>query len=207
MIRDLDDTIKKLLEDKAPTDSELAVADISFEIPDDTWQKTLNTLTVNCYLYDIHENMDMRTYEEIIQREMRNSKLHAWRRKPPKRLDCAYCITAWSKANTDPVLEEHRVLSQVVEVLLKHPTIPNDVLTGDLVNQIRPYPTVIASQDGVKNKPEFWGALDQRFKPSLSYVITLAMMLDEEPVITGPAVETIEIETDYCEDNLDKCKA
>ena len=207
MIRDLDDTIKKLLEDKAPTESELAVADISFEIPDDSWQKKLDTLTVNCYLYDIHENMDMRTYEEIIQREIRSSKLHAWRRQPPKRLDCAYCITAWSKADNDAVLEEHRVLSQVVKVLLKHPTIPNDVLTGDLVNQIRPYPTVIASQDGLKNKPEFWGALDQRFKPSLSYVVTLAMMIDEEPTITGPAVKTIKIETDYCDDNPDKCKA
>ena len=207
MIRDLDDTITKLLEDKAPQGSELSLADVSFEIPDEAWQNTLNTLTVNCYLYDIHENMDMRTYEDIIQRELRNTKIHAWRRKPPKRLDCAYCITAWSKANTDPVLEEHTVLSQVVEVLLKHPTIPNEVLTGGLVNQIRPYPTVIASQDGLKNKPEFWGALDQRFKPSLSYVITLAMMLDEEPVVSDPAVETVEIETDHCDEGVGTCKA
>jgi simple sugar transport system permease protein len=36
---------------------------------------------------------------------------------------------------------------------------------------------VIASQEGVKNLPEFWNALDQRLKPSLNYVVTLAMMV------------------------------
>jgi len=45
---------------------------------------------------------------------------------------------------------------------------------------------------GVKNLPEFWNALDQRLKPSLNYVVTLAMMIDDIPADTGmaPVVST-----------------
>ncbi len=101
---------------------------------------------------------------------------------PPVRIDCAYCITAWSPATTDAVLEEHDLLSQVLLVLLRNPTIPPAALVGSLVGQIPPYPTVIASVDGiVKNHPQFWTALDQKLKPSLNYIVTLAMLLDAIP--------------------------
>lgn len=179
MIRDLDDTIQELLETRAPPGSELAGADITFDLPDADWRAGVNTLTVNCYLYDIRENRDLRTVEPLLQRSPDGTR--ATRRQAPARIDCAYCITAWSPATDESVLEEHRLLSQVLKVLLQNPTIPAGVLQGGLVDQIPPYPTVIASPDGVKNQPEFWGALDQQLKPSLNYVVTLAMILDEPP--------------------------
>lgn len=179
MIRDLDDTIQELLDTRAPTGSELDGADISFDLPDADWRAGLETLTVNCYLYDVRENRDLRTNESLLQRSPDGTR--AVRRRAPVRIDCAYCITGWSPATDESVLEEHRLLSQVLMVLLKNPTIPSGVLQGSLVDQIPPYPTVIASPDGVKNQPEFWGALDQQLKPSLNYVVTLAVMLDEAP--------------------------
>ena len=179
MIRDLDDTIRVLLQRGAAAGSLLAQADINLDIPDARWRLGLTKLTVNCYLYDIRENRDLRTAESVVQRGV--DKTHAIRRKPPARIACAYCITAWSIATMDPVLEEHRLLSQVLTVLLKNPTIPSGALQGGLVNQIPPYPTVIASTDGVKNQPEFWRSLDQLLKPSLNYVVTLALLLDEAP--------------------------
>ncbi len=195
MIRDLDDTIQILLKDKAPAGSEeLAQADISFDIPDADWRAGLAKLTVNCYLYDVRENQELRTNEPLLQRSPDGTR--AARRRAPVRIDCAYCITAWSAADSDSVLEEHRLLSQVLEVLLKHPTIPPEVLQGSLVDQIPPYPTVITAPDGVKNQPEFWGALDQQLKPSLNYVITLAVMLDEPPAELPPAVEAVAVKAD-----------
>ncbi len=53
MIRDLDATIKQLLLTGAPVGSTLAVASISFDLPDADWRSTLSRLTVNCYLYDV----------------------------------------------------------------------------------------------------------------------------------------------------------
>ena len=185
MIRDLDATIEELLSTAAPVGSELAGADISFEIPDATWRDTLTALTVNCYLYDIHENLELKTNESLVQRDADNNVIAV--RKAPRRINCAYCITAWSAATTDAVLEEHRILSQILQVLLTNPTIPDTVLQGNLVNQIPPFPTVIASSDGMKNNPDFWSALDQQLKPSLNYIVTLAMMVDDAPS-TSPAV-------------------
>lgn len=192
MIRDLDATIEELITTRAEAGSELAAADISFEIPDATWRSGLTNLTVNCYLYDVHENLEMRTYEPIVQRDTDNSLLAV--RQAPRRINCAYCITAWSTATTDAVLEEHRVLGQILRVLLTFPTLPADTLQGSLTDQIPPYPTVVASSDGMKNNPDFWGALDQQLKPSLNYIITLAMMLDEEPTEAPASVDEIVIE-------------
>ncbi len=179
MIRDLDDTIRTLFETRAIPGSELAGADIVFDLPDAEWRAGLVSLTVNCYLYDIRENREMRTNEPIVQRNGDGSR--ATRRRAPSRVDCAYCITGWSPAAAESVLEEHRLLSQVLHIMLRNSTIPADVLQGSLVDQIPPYPTVIASTEGVKNLPEFWAALDQQLKPSLNYVITLAVLLDETP--------------------------
>jgi len=196
MFRDLDETIEQLFITRAPAGSELSGANISFDLPDADWRAGLDTLTVNCYLYDIRENRDLRTVEPPIQRSADGTR--AVRRRAPVRVDSAYCITAWSPATDESVLEEHRLLGQVLRVLLLHPTIPADVLQGSLADQVPPYPTVIAAPDGVKNQPEFWGALDQQLKPSLNYVLTLAVSLDESPIEGDmpPVVEEIQVEAD-----------
>jgi hypothetical protein len=198
MIRDLDDTLAALLKLGAGPGTELATAEISFEVPDGDWRGAITDPTVNCYLYDIRENRDMRTTEPLLQRFGKDDP--PARRQAPARIDCAYCITAWSPADEEKVPDEHRLLSQVLRVLLKHPAIPKQALQGSLVDQIPPYPTVIAAPDGIKNLPEFWGALDQQLKPSLSYVITLAMMLDEEPAGPPMAITGVEVEPKHYEE-------
>ena len=186
MIRDLDATVRKLLIAGAPVGSALAGATISFDLPDADWRAGLPPgLAVNCYLYDVHENLEMRTHEMLTRHSADGRQVT--RASAPVRIDCGYCITAWSTATTDAVLDEHDLLSQVLLVLLRHPTIPADVLQGSLVGQIPPYPTVIASVDGiVKNHPQFWTALDQKLKPSLNYIVTLAMSLDAPVVVPTP---------------------
>lgn len=185
MIRDLDATIGAMLKAGAAIGSALASATISFDLPDTAWRAALTALTVNCYLYDVRENLDMRTYEAIMSRSADGRQ--ATRGAPPIRIDCSYCITAWSIATSDAVLDEHDLLSQVLVVLLRNQSINPAVLQGTLVGQIPPYPTVIASQDGiVKHHPQFWTALDQKLKPSLNYVITLAMPIETSAPAATP---------------------
>lgn len=178
MIRDLDLTVRELLQTRAPAGSELAGADIVFDLPDAAWRAGLGQLTLDCYLYDVRENPELQTAEPLLQRSADSTR--AGRRRAPARIDCSYCITAWSTATDDPVFEEHRVLSQVLRILLRNRSIPPAVLQGSLAAQIPPYPTVIAAADGIRSQPDFWGALDQQLKPSLNYVVTLAMLLDDE---------------------------
>jgi hypothetical protein len=179
MIRDLDETIATMLANEAPAASELAAADIKFDLPDSKWRGGVTKLTVNCYLYDIRENREMRTVEPVLRRSQDGTR--AGRLRPPVRVDCAYSITAWSVATSDAVLEEHRVLSQVLLVLVHNPQIPAGDLIGSMANQPPPYPSVVATPEATKNMPDFWRALDQQLKPSLNYVVTLAMWPDATP--------------------------
>lgn len=196
MIRDLDETVQKLLHDEAPDGTELKQADIVFDIPDADWRKTLQKLTVNCYLYDVRENRDMRTHEPLLARSAGNSL--ARRVRPPVRIDCAYCLTAWSPATEESSFDEHRLLSQVLMVLLQNHTLPPTVLQGSLANQIPPFPTVVATFNDIKNQPDFWRALDQQLKPSLNYVVTLAVLLDGVDGM-GRVVETVHTTVDHWE--------
>jgi hypothetical protein len=179
MLRDLDETLRALLSAGAEPRSLLATAGIDFEIPDAHWRNAISRLTVNCYLYDIRENRELRTAQPISIRSEDGRGGSSV--PPPVRVDCAYCLTAWSPALTEAALEEHRLLSQVLLVLLRNPRIPKTALKGSLAAQPVPYPLVLASQEGVKNQAQFWQALDQRLKPSLNYVVTLAIVLGPEP--------------------------
>ncbi len=191
MIRDLDDTIKELLTQKAEPGSELSTAEIEFDIPDADWRNGIKKLTVNCYLYDVHENGELKNPEPWIQRSA--DGVRAARRQAPVRIDCSYLITAWSVKSNESIADEHRLLGQVLTLLLKHPTLPPGVLVGSLTGQPPPYPTVVASQDGMRSKPEFWGALDQQLKPSLNYVVTLALFLDDEPSDLHPPPSRVSV--------------
>jgi hypothetical protein len=193
MIRDLDDTIKTFLKARAPRGSLLEQVNIGFDLPDAAWRNKLSKLTLNCYLYDIRENREMRTAEP---RLVKSADGKTAKRVPaPVRVDCAYCITAWSVSQQEPVFEEHRLLSQVLSLFLRHPTLPREQLVGKLATQIPPYPTLLAAQEGVKNQAEFWHALDQKLKPSLNYVVTLAMIPEQDEVMTAvPANVKIKVD-------------
>jgi hypothetical protein len=200
VIQYLDATLRALLT-TAPPDSLLFSAvqrsgAVAFDLPDADWQSKLSGLTVNLYLYDIVENREMRTNEPLLVRSTDGKR--AARVAPPVRIDCGYCITAWSVATTEPVLEEHQLLSDVLLLLLQTPTIPTELLQGSLTTQIPPYPTIVASTDAMKNHPQFWNALDQKLKPSLNYVVTLAMLLESAPADADlPAVaQEVVVDTD-----------
>src|SRR5579872_2360538 len=58
MFADLDETIRQLLIHGVPLD--LSEVDVSFDAPDREWSGRLSRPTVNCFLYDVRENLEMR---------------------------------------------------------------------------------------------------------------------------------------------------
>jgi hypothetical protein len=189
MFSDLDDTLRNILTDPAAPD-ELETADVSFEIPDNNF--TPNQRTVNLFLYEVHENRELRDPAPITEL-VGNSFV---RRRPPLRVDCSYMVTAWSnQTRAVRVAEEHRLLSQALLWLSRFPIIPGRYLPAEWKDQANPkfqpfpLPMWVGQMNGVKEPGEFWTALEQPPRPSFNLLVTIAMELGVEspegpPVIT-----------------------
>jgi hypothetical protein len=168
MIRDLTLALKAILT-QAGLPDELRAAHLSFERPSEPFGPSETTL--NLYLYDIRENAELRQNEPLVERANGIVTL----RKPPLRVSCSYLVTAWpAVVGEELALQEHRLLSQALWVLSRYPSIPRNFLQGSLQGQDS-LPMMTAQADGLKNPAEFWTALGNRLKPSLTLTVTLAM--------------------------------
>ncbi len=172
MIRDLSKTIEKLLT-RQGLPLPLSSAQISFDRPTETFQP--QQTTVNLFLYDVREDVQRRSNESILER--RNGT--ALVRRPPARVACSYLVTAWPFGGTEPALQEHRLLGQVLQEFLKYPMIPAQLLQGGLAGQEPALPVVAAQGDGLKGTADFWTALGTRMRASFTVTVTISLALFE----------------------------
>lgn len=187
MIRDLSETLRAMLDDPALATlyPELAAAQILFDQPTEQFKPSQTTL--NLFLYDVRENMELRSNEPMFER--RNGEVIL--RQPATRVDCSYLVTAWAVGGAELTLQEHRLLSQAFAVLTGHPTIPGAYLRGKLAGQVPPLPVVTAPSEGLKNPAEFWGALGSKLRPSIVLTVTISMEL--LPAVVAHEVTASEI--------------
>jgi len=182
VFQDLDATLAALVR------AELALSgvDISFVGPDDQFPPPSVTLpALSFFLYDVRQNTDLRSTDWDVSRD--DSGVTT-RRRPPARVDCSYLITAWpSQSTPDPAQDEHRMLGEVLKVLLRHHRIPAQYLRGDLVGSEPPVPTRIVAENRLQSLGEFWQAMGGKPKASLHYAVTLGVDVFE-PVLVGPQI-------------------
>lgn len=180
MLSELDETIRRLLIDEGGFDP--AEIDVSFDIPNREWSVGITKPTLNCYLFDIRENGELR--QQGMQTEKGGSG-SAGRRRPRLFFDLTYLITAWTRA----VEDEHRLLWHTLTTLVRFTTLPAEHLQGRLRENDVPIFARAAQPSSVLKSPgEFWTALENQLKPSLSYVVTLG--LDRDLLPAGPPVLT-----------------
>ncbi len=188
VISDLDRTLEQLflLEFGNPL-----TFDLSFALPDKNFKPLSQTRsTLNCYLYEINEDRELRNIEPILRR---NADGTIDRLPAPTRVKLSYCITAWSPAQATPAggpeLDEHTLLSLALQVLLKYSLLPASILQGSLVGQEPlPYTTTILP-DTSKATSDFWSAIGGQLRPSLEYKVTIA--LPYQPPVSGPMITTL----------------
>jgi hypothetical protein len=169
MIRDLSLTLQAILSEQAGIPAELKSARIVFDRP--TAQFTPTETSIDLFLYDIRENLDLRSNEAIVTKQAGKATIQT----PPIRLACSYLVTAWPKATGDELfLQEHRLLSQVFNVLSSHDTIPDNLLKGSLQGQDPHVPIVTSHIDNLKTTGEFWTALGNQLRPSISVTMTIS---------------------------------
>ena len=189
MINDLDETIKTLLVQGVPLD--LSEVDVVFDAPTNEWSTSLARPTVNCYLYHLAENHELRQVDWKVDRALQarqngNIATHSiTRKRTPFRIDASYMVTAWANV----VEDEHRVLWRVLAALIKYSNLPEHQLQGSDMGQPYSMPIKVAQPDGVfKNPSDFWSGMEVHVKPSVNFVITLP--LDPDMFIEAPLVLT-----------------
>ena len=175
MIFDVDEAIKKLLVDFGNLDP--VEIDISFNKPDKEWASGISKPTVNIYLYDVRENVELRDPSAWIVKRTSNNV--AVKTRPDARIDLSYNITA----HAVDIEDEHRLLSRVLLTLLKYPVLPSEVVGGELIGQDIYASTAHPNQYG-DSPSDFWGAIDSDLKAYLEYRITPRLNLEDE-ISTG----------------------
>ena len=179
MFADLDETIRRLLIREVPLDP--SEVDVNFEAPDREWSGRLSRPTVNCFLYDVRENHLLR----VTEYDVRRVNGTAVKAKAPLRIDATYQISAWARAPED----EHRLLWRLLGALSRFRLLPEDVLQGALVDQPYPIPAQTAQpEQAPKNPADLWQVIDNRIRPTLTYVVTVA--LDPAVQFTAPLIFT-----------------
>lgn len=166
-LADLDESLRTLVRRELRAQGFDGV-DVSFGAPSRDWAATLSGPTVAMFLYDLREAPQLRRMEWSEQRV----DGRAWRERPPVFVDCSYSVTAW----TPEVEDEHRLLSQVLGILLAFTELPADVLAGKLGDPaLQPFPVRGRLGDSAEGgRADFWTALGGQYKVSVDYVATLA---------------------------------
>jgi len=182
MIPELDETIRQLLIAELPVKK--GEIDISFEQPKREWSAKVSRPTINLFLYDVRENVVLRAHQwekvPIVNLADRQSHL----KRTPFRVDCYYMITTWAM---DPE-DEHSLLSRCMMALFRFPVLPEDRLVDDLKKQPFEVQARLAEDDKLTNPADVWAAMDNEMRPSIPYIVTLA--LDPWTEVTGPLVRT-----------------
>jgi hypothetical protein len=98
-------------------------------------------------------------------------------------------LTTWAAEPDD----EHRLLTRSLMALFRFPLLPDDRLVASLKNPLFEIQARLASHDKLTNPAEVWSSLDNELRPSISYIVTLA--LDPWKEITGPIVRILTLRT------------
>ena len=190
MIADVDSSLAALL---AVELGKPLPFDVSFALPGKDFKPMSETKpTLNCYLYDIREDRDLRDVEPRIRRGAEGTLEKFY---PPARVRLTYCLTAWSPAKgppaVDPVTEEHTLLGNVLRILLKYPVLPPQARVGALAGQDLPPPTSVILPEDMRSNRDFWNAVGSALRPALDYGITVALTYQDDT--TGPMVQTVRL--------------
>lgn len=180
MIQDLDSSIEKMLLAELEKEGFGDQVSVSFDIPDSEFPPSSVSLpAVNVFLYDIRENLERRTSDRLVSSQINNSikgQLH----RAPVWVTFSFLVTAWPSSGTQqPAQNEHMLLGAVMKGLLRHATLPADVLTGSL-KDMDPRPSCLTLQPNLLQSPgEFWQAMGGKPRPSINFSVSMCVDVHE----------------------------
>lgn len=173
MIDEVDTAIRDLL-----TGEILAGLDIQveFDAPTRDWSARRTAPTVNLFLYDIQEEVDLRQHG--MAAEYDDSGIVVAEHGPPRYFALSYLVTAWTSRAQD----EHRILSALLAGLVPHDAVPPERLTGSLARQGIPVRMSVATPPARdRGLADIWTSVGGNLKPSLDLVILAPLAVPARP--------------------------
>ncbi|MCS6940110.1 MAG: Pvc16 family protein [Roseiflexus sp.] len=116
--------------------------EVRFERPTKEWVNSLVRPTINLYLFDIDENVELRQTNMPVMRSG-----GAAYRMPARRFDLRYMVTAFATVAAD----EHLLIYRVLATLLRFPTLPPSSLAAAMA--------IIAGREGYAAEEARFAAL------------------------------------------------
>ncbi len=177
MIHEIDEALRRMIERDALGGSAVEVV---FDAPTKEWASRRNTPTVDCYLYDVREDVRRRSVGMVAQR--RDDGTVESRHAPLRHFKLAYLLTAWTQRPED----EHRLLTNLLACFVRSDVIPMEFLPAALAEAGMPVPVAIA-QPPPENRQlsDVWSALGGELKPSLDLVV-IAPIDPQRVELAGP---------------------
>lgn len=182
MFSDVDESLRDLLIADMPIQG--GEVDISFERPTREWANRLTKPTLNLFLSDIRERIDLRDEAQRVRYDDRGMAI---RHRPERRIDLLYIVTAWAKEPAD----EHRILARALGTIYRHAWVPEEQLRGELPSSDHKLLLRVMPPDYLAKPADLWGVLDNDLHASLTWVATAP--LDVFAPVTGPIVRTREL--------------
>ncbi|MBA4181536.1 MAG: hypothetical protein C0506_13180 [Anaerolinea sp.] len=182
MFNDLDETLRQVLIADVPLDPR--EVDIAFDRPTREWSSRLSKPTLNLFLFDIRERIDFRDDSWAVALKANGQKERV---RPPRRIDCAYFVTAWAREPAD----EHRILAGVLACMYRQAAIAEEFLQGELLKSTVNILARAAAPDHLAKPYELWGVLDNELRASLTWVATAPM--EVFAAVSGPMVRSLEL--------------
>lgn len=187
MFADVSRTIEALLKAELPADVASQVS-ISFATPDETFPPTgLSLPAINLFLYEIHENTELRSVEPSLERRSDGSVVRV---PPPIHVDCHYLITAIAEKHLGSEQDEHNILGAVLKTLFRHRILPAPLLQGSLAGKTPPVRTIAARKGALGI--DLWQALKGKPRASLHYTLTVPVDVTM-PESTEAPVTTLKV--------------
>lgn len=183
MLHDLDQTLENLVRREGKLNKR--EIDVAFDQPTSEWSARLSRPTLNCFCFDMRENLKLRTMDRTVT--YNGNQGHT--AFPPRRMDLSYLVTAWARKIED----EHQLLWRALASFKKYKDLMPSECEGMLRHQTRNLPMRVAVMgDNPLNLADLWGVLDNQLR--LGFVVVVTVELDTEIGFEAPLVLEADIQ-------------
>lgn len=159
-IRIVDEGLERFLRDRVPLPEDLA--DVSFDVPNNTWAAQLSRITVNVFLYDVvRSDQPNRAPTRRIDETGK-----AERRRPQPMIELSYLISAWAGSPRD----EHQLLGDVLSSLAGVDTLPPEYLPTALSSSVH----MSFREDDRHRNRDIWNGAGGTLRASFNMQVTVA---------------------------------
>ena len=177
MLQDFDKTLEKLLMQQGNLSS--SDIEISFEQPTREWSGRLNRPTLNCFCFDLRENLKLRNME--MQTTVNGNRART--AFPARRMDLSYLVTAWARKIED----EHQLLWRALSILKRHTQLQPEDCEGGLRYQNLPIPFLVADMSfSTSSMVDLWSVMDNQMR--LGFIVLATIELDTQAGFESPLV-------------------